>query len=115
VGGDIIASGCLIALTAGTYMVQAQITVTNTVVQDSALCYIYNFTSGTAVANSRGVCDTSFTTQYTELVSNLTIVVLTSGASLCPAATRNGVSALTCPTLNVCGGPNQIITAVRIA
>jgi hypothetical protein len=96
-------------------MVQAQITVINTVVQDSALCYIYNVTSTAAVANSRGVCDTSFTTQYTELVSNLTIVILAGSTTLCPAATRNGVSALTCPTANVCGGPNQVITAVRIA
>ena len=115
VGADIIATGCPITLSAGTYMVQAQITVTNTVTQDSALCYIRNITSASDVANSRGVCDTSFTTQYTALVSNLTIVVLTGSTTLCPAATRNGVSALTCPIVNVCGGPNLVITAIRIA
>ena len=96
-------------------MVQAQLTVTNSQTQDSALCYIYNVTSAAAVANSRGVCDTSFTTSYTELVSNLTIVVVAANTILCPAATRNGVSALTCPTLNICNGPNQVITAVKIA
>jgi hypothetical protein len=96
-------------------MVQAQMTVINTVTQDSALCYIYNVTSSAAVTNSRGVCDTSFTTQYTALVSNLTIVVLAGSTTLCPAATRNGVSALTCPIINVCGGPNLVITAIRIA
>ena len=115
VGADIIATGCSITLSAGTYMVQAQITVTNTVTQDSALCYIRNITSASDVANSRGVCDTSFTTQYTALVSNLTIVVLAGSTTLCPAAKINGVSALTCPTVNVCGGPNLVITAIRIA
>jgi hypothetical protein len=48
-------------------------------------------------------------------MSNLTIVVLGASATLCPAATRNGVSSLTSPNTNVCGGPNQVITAVRIA
>jgi hypothetical protein len=48
-------------------------------------------------------------------MSNLTIVVLAGSTTLCPAATRNGGSSLTCPVVFVCGGPNQVITAVRIA
>jgi hypothetical protein len=115
VGQDIIATGCQITLSPGTYMVQAQITVINTVTQDSCLCYIYNTTTNTAVSNSRGANNTSFTTQYSQLVSNLTIVVLATTEILCPAATRNGTSALTCPTANVCNGPNVVITAIRIA
>ena len=113
--GDIIATTCPITITAGTWFVQAQLTVINITVQDSALCYIYNGTTSSAVTGSRGACNTSYTTSYTQLTSNLTIITVSGSTILYPAATRNGASTLQVPTANVCGGPNQTITAIRIA
>ena len=114
-GADLIATSCPITITAGTWMVQASVCVFNTTTQDSALCYIWNGTTASAVANSRGACGVSLTTAYAQLVSNLTVLTVAVSTTLYPAATRNGVSTLQFPTSNNCGGPNAVITAVRIA
>jgi hypothetical protein len=113
--GELLASGCSITITAGTWFVQAQLTVINLATNDSCLCYIYNGTTTSAVSNSRGTPGVSLTTSYVQIVSALTVITVSGSTVLYPAATRNGVSQLQTPTANVCGGPNQTITAIRIA
>ena len=93
----------------------AQVCVFNTSTQDSALCYIYNGTTSSAVTNSRGACGISSTTAYYQLCSAPTIITVASNTILYPAATRNGVSTLQFPTSNACGGPNAVITALKVS
>ena len=113
--GELLASGCNITITAGTWFVQAQLTVVNLATDDSCLCYIYNGTSASAVSNSRGTPGVSETTTYVQIVSALTVITVAGSTVLYPAATRNGSSQLRTPTASVCGGPNQTITAIKIA
>lgn len=115
--GDVIATSCPITLTPGTWICQAQITVVNLATTDSALCYLYNGTTSSTVPNSLGTCDVSFTTQYTNLVSNMTVITVSSNTVIYPAGTRNGVSQLRLPSANICngsGGSNAVISAFRI-
>lgn len=115
--GDVIATSCPITLTPGTWICQAQITVVNLATTDSALCYLYNGTTSSTVPNSLGTCDVSFTTQYTNLVSNMTVITVSSNTIIYPAGTRNGVSQLRLPSANICngsGGSNAVISAFRI-
>ena len=115
--GDVIATSCPITLTPGTWICQAQITVVNLATTDSALCYIYNGSTNSSVSNSLGTCGVSFTTQYTNLISNMTVITVSSNTVIYPAGTRNGTSQLRLPLVNICngsGGSNAIITAFRI-
>ena len=112
--GELINNTCSITLTSGTWMVQAQMTMLNTITQDSALIYLYNLTTSSAVPNSKGACGFSTTTNYNLFVSNNTIITVSSNTNICPAGTRNGVSTLQVPSANICGGPNAIITAIRL-
>jgi hypothetical protein len=113
--GELLASGCSITITAGTWFVQAQLTVSNLATNDSCLCYIYNGTTASAVSNSRGTPGVSTTTSYVQIVSALTVITVAGSTIIYPAATRNGASQLQTPTTNACNGPNQTITAIRIA
>jgi len=115
--GDVIATSCPITLTPGTWICQAQITVVNLATTDSALCYLYNGSTSSIVSNSLGTCGVSFTTQYTNLISNMTVITISSNTVIYPAGTRNGTSQLRLPSVNICngsGGSNAIITAFRI-
>lgn len=112
--GNVIALSCPLTLTSGTWICQAQITVINLQTTDSAVCFISNGSS--EISNSRGCCGVSLTTSYTNLISNMTIIVVPSATSIIiyPAGTRNGVSQLQLPNSNICGGPNSVISAFRI-
>ena len=111
--GTILVSNCSITLTTGTWLVQAQISVFNIYITDTALCFIYDDALGTDVVGSNGSVNTTFTNYSVQMVSSMCLISVATTKVIYPAGNRNGSSqlALCQSTLS----PNATIFAVRIA
>lgn len=111
--GTILVSNCSITLTTGTWLVQAQISVFNIYVTDTALCFIYDGTLGTPVVGSNGSVNTTFTNYSVQMVSSMSLISVATTKVVYPAGNRNGSSQLALCQSPL--SPNATIFAVRIA
>lgn len=108
--GNLIYTSAGITLTAGSWMVQAQMSLLNTVTTDVAYVALYNNTAGSQISNSWGAQFYTFTTQYVAGVSNLTLVTVASNTVIYPYAIRNGGSTLRCGNSGATGMGNSAAT-----
>lgn len=111
---DMTYNAATVTVPAGTWMLTAQLTLRTTTAVDSVCCGIYNFTTSTEVANSRGAAGVpvSNTTQIGCHSRQNVIVTVAAPTVFRPLACRNGGTTLQAES--VAGSPAGAITAVRL-
>ena len=102
-----------ITLTAGTWVVTAGGAVINLTGADDGAGGIYNRTTSTEVATSRGGQATTSTTSHTHLISLPVSITVTSDTTFCPIFDRQGGSQLRAQSS--ASGAAGYITAFKIA
>jgi hypothetical protein len=110
-GGNIIGNAT-ITLTPGTWLVQGLASIIMSVNADGVNVGIYNSTSGTEVASSRGATGYATTTAGVGLTSMQTVITVASNTIYAPYICRNGASTIA-TTYSALGAANAI-TALRI-
>jgi microcystin-dependent protein len=108
--GNLIYTSAGITLTAGSWMVQSQMSLLNTATTDVAYVALYNNSTSSQISNSWGAQFYTFTTQYVSGVSNLTLVTVASNTVIYPYAIRNGGSTIRCGNSGATGMGNSAAT-----
>jgi microcystin-dependent protein len=103
-----------ITLTAGSWIVQGHLSLINTVTSDDSLCSLYNITTSSEVANSRGADGLTTTTVFASLCSAMTLITVVSNTQVCPFGVRNGGSTIRARTQTNMGNSAGVITAFKI-
>ena len=103
-----------ITLTPGSWIVQGQLSLTNTVTSDDSLCSLYNVTTSSEVANSRGADGITTTTVFNSFSSAMTLMTVASNTQVCPYGVRNGGSTLRARTQTNMGNTAGLITAFKL-
>ena len=101
-----------ITLTAGTWLVTAGGTLLNLATSDDAVAGVYNRTTSTEVANSRGANQVTNTTSDNAVISIPVSITVTSNITVCPIFDRNGSS--TIRAQSYASGAAGYITAIRL-
>ena len=112
-GGNIIYTFATVTLTPGTWLVTAGMGLINTTTSDGTNVGLYNRTTSTEVASSRGGTGTTQTALEASFVSRQVSMTVTANTQVCPYGTRNGGSTIK-PT-NSSGGTPGYIQATRIS
>ena len=112
-GGNIIYTFATVTLTPGTWLVTAGMGLINTTTADGTTVGLYNRTTSTEVASSRGGTGTTQTALEASLVSRQVSMTVTANTQVCPYGTRNGGS--TIKPVNSSGGTPGYIQATRIS
>ena len=101
-----------ITLTAGTWLVTAGGALLNLATSDDAVAGVYNRTTSTEVANSRGANQVTNTTSDNAVISIPVSITVTSNITVCPIFDRNGSS--TIRAQSYASGAAGYITAIRL-
>lgn len=111
-GNDFTYTTAEITLTPGTWMVQGQASLINTVTADSTSASLWNQTTGAEVANSTGARATTSTTMENNLVTRLTLITVTVNTAIRVRCKRNGGS--TIRAASTAGAPAACLNAYRL-
>lgn len=101
-----------ITLTAGTWLVTAGGALLNLTTNDDGVAGIYNRTTSTEVASSRGAQVSTTTATHNAVISIPVSITVTSNTTFCPIFDRNGSS--TIRAQSAASGAAGYITAIRL-
>lgn len=104
-----------ITLPAGTYLIEAGLTIRNITTTDACATGIWNVTSGSEVTDSRGLMGVSLNGDPPSLcISRKKSITIGSSTTFCPFGTRNGASTIRILGGGYSGGVAGFINALRI-
>lgn len=101
-----------ITLTAGTWLVTAGGALVNLVTPDDGVAGVYNRTTSTEVASSRGAQTATGQYENAAVISMPVSITVTSNTTVCPIFDRNGASTLRAQS--AASGAAGYITAIRL-
>ena len=101
-----------ITLTAGTWLVTAGGALYNLVTNDDGVAGIYNRTTSTEVASSRGAQQFTTSSSHHAVISMPVSITVASNTDFCPIFDRNGGS--TIRAQSAASGAAGYITAIRL-
>lgn len=101
-----------ITLTAGIWLVTAGGALLNLTTNDDGVAGVYNRTTSTEVANSRGAQQLTTTTTHNAVISMPVSITVTSNITVCPIFDRNGSSTIRAES--AASGAAGYITAIRL-
>jgi microcystin-dependent protein len=104
-----------ITLPAGTYLIEAGLTIRNLTTTDACATGLWNLTSGSEVTDSRGLMGVSLNADPPSLcISRKKLITIGSYTTFCPLGTRNGASTIRIVGGGYSGGVAGFINALRI-
>ena len=101
-----------ITLTPGTWIVQGQASLTNTVTGDAVAVGLWNQTTSAEINNSRGPCGLVTTTTTSQFVSRMVQITVTANTEIRVLCTRNGASTIQANSAS--GAPAACLNAFRV-